>query len=98
MPDEPVPAGTFMMDKLLGEITSCKMFPVKLSGMKHQERLSTMTKLIHPNLCLKYIQIYRCITPIIPQGNTMQTHAEDLEASYFQIKNLLPKSKAWSHS
>ena len=57
MPDEPVPAGTFMMDKLLGEITSCKMFPVKLSGMKHQERLSTMTKLMHPNLCLKYTNI-----------------------------------------
>jgi len=46
MPEEPIPAGKFMLDKLLGEITTCKIFPVKLAGMKHQDELSTMSQML----------------------------------------------------
>lgn len=45
MPEEPIPAGKFMLDKLLGEITTCKVFPVKLAGMKHQDELSAMSQM-----------------------------------------------------
>ena len=46
MPEEPIPAGKFMLDKLLGEITTCKVFPVKLAGMKHQDELSAMSQML----------------------------------------------------
>ena len=46
MPEEPIPAGKFMLDKLLGEITTCKIFPVKLAGMKHQDELSAMSQML----------------------------------------------------
>lgn len=101
MPEEPIPAGKFMLDKLLGEITTCKVFPVKLAGMKHQEQLSAMSQMLlfktafYCTIIRSHIRL-TCITGI-PQGTTMQTHCTDLESSYFQIKNLLPKAGCiWS--
>ena len=46
MPVETIPAAKFMMEKLLGEITSSKVYPVKLSGVKHQDELCSIAKLV----------------------------------------------------
>ena len=46
MPVEPIPACAWLLNKLTGLLQQAKMWPVKLSGIKHQEALSTLISLI----------------------------------------------------
>ena len=43
MPDEPLPACGWILTKLTGVLQNAKMWPVKLSGVKFQEALSSLT-------------------------------------------------------
>ena len=42
MPEEVYPAAVWLVNKLTGDLQSAKMWPVKLSGVKHQEALSLL--------------------------------------------------------
>lgn len=42
MPTETIPAATWILNKITGDLQNAKMWPVKLQGVKHQDALSTL--------------------------------------------------------
>ena len=95
MPVETIPAANWVLEKLLKELSACKMYPVILGAMKHQEQLCilsfTSPKIIE---ILTFVSDYKCIFTIygICIGTTMRSHAFELETSYTSIKDLLDKA------
>ena len=88
MPKEPLPAAKWMVERLLKELTQCKMYPVILGGMKHQEKLCSLFMCMH---C-----IYRTCelgTSMGSQGDTMKAHAQELEASYFKLREFTDQDR-----
>lgn len=45
MPAEALEAGKWILGQLVQHLTQCKMYPVLLHGMKHQEHLCVLTDL-----------------------------------------------------
>ena len=51
MPEEPMPAAQWLLQKLTADLQSAKMWPVKLQGVKHQEALSIMVAKLRKVFC-----------------------------------------------
>ena len=57
MPQEEIPGMEWLVPKLLKDLTESKMWPIKLSSVKHQETLRTMHALYFTASCTYHMYI-----------------------------------------
>ena len=52
MPNEPVPAAEWVLERITKNLQVCKMYPVILAGLKHQTHLSILSSFEVPQVPL----------------------------------------------
>ena len=77
MPSDPVEQTIWLLQRATAALQSAKMWPVKLSSIRHQESLSAS---------LAYLSCaFRNFPFMVCRGKQMRAHAEELEKTYFQL-------------
>ena len=85
MPEELWPRAEWLRDRLESKLSEAKMWPVKLHKFEHQASLSSWayktSGLSHATALSQIACNHR--------GQSMQTHAADLESSYHQLQSMI---------
>lgn len=97
MPTAPVAACEWLLPKLTSALTDCKIFPIRMQHLKHQEVLRNSYELsfcmhdvfLHYDTHLRVVLGYQMLPATYSaSGNTLGQHASELETSYHQIVDL----------
>ena len=103
MPSEPIPGLQWLVPKLLKDLTESKMWPIKLTGVKHQDTLRDFqalnykiiklyinTYVYKSNITIAYIWSHtRLHVPVTIQGDTLVVQSKALEECFYPLKHLL---------